>query len=196
MSTTNHYLSDRLTEYFISKGYSMEQAVYYLWNVLNYHPAGDIAILYQAYSGSDTINSILAFDINRLYRQLYTFSVCTLLVALQAIDYQGTILVALRDDATYTFKFKREFNESIIFDTSKPNEFTYPEYHYFDALMLFGTTEMLSDYIDKLNGFPEKIKVVKDAAKSNICRITDFENKALIMRFINEGNDNEEEIEL
>ena len=196
MFPANYYLSDRLMEYFISKGYPREQSTYYLWDVLYYHSAGDIAILYQAYSGSDAINSILSFDIDRLYRQLYTFSVCTLLVALKAIDYQGTILVALRDDATFTFKFKREFKESIIFDTSKPNEFTYPEYHYFDALMMFGTTEMLSDYIDKLNGFPEKIKVVKDAVKSNICRIADFENKALLMRFINDNNNNMEGIGL
>ena len=46
-------------------------------------------------------------------------------------------------------------------------------------------------------GTKEKIKVMKDAAESNICKIADFENKALLMRFINDNNNNNmEDIEL
>jgi len=195
MSDYNTDLFNRLMNYFISKGYSTEQSVYYMWNVLSFHSPNNVAILSHRYHGSLSHDiTLFKLDHERIYRQLYNFSMCTVLVALQAINYQGKINIGLRDEDDKLW-FNIEFNESVVFDSSKPNECTFPENSYFHALMMFGTTEMLSNYIDKLNEFPKKIKVMKNTAKSNIFGIADFENKALVMRFINENN-NMEDIKL
>ena len=201
MFNINNNLWDRVKNYIISRGYA-EQAEFYMWNKLLYHdPGNNVTIM----SGIPKEYSKSYYDDenkrNIYYKlSMYNISTCVLLVVLKAIGYSGKIFLRLTTDSNYKLLKHCEFNESDIIYTTLPTCYTTIEINYLEALVLLGTPEMLTDYINKLKEFPQKVLTIlkymyEYRHKLNMDIIHNTENKTIFIRFMNEYN-KEEDIEL
>lgn len=200
MFNINGRIRERIKDYIMSCGFEDKIAEFYLWRSLSYQDPGncitissDVSELYIANEYCDDENK------QNILIKLYTYNIstCVLLVVLKVIKYPGKILLRL---TTRGYKLLRhsEFNDSEIIDTTLPRYSTEIERNYFEALVMFGTPDMLIDYIDKLNKFPNKAAdIAKDITIyiSDIDTIHNMENKSIFIRFMNEYN-NKEDISL